>query len=133
MTELRPEPRWVPSSAILAIHADQIRQHGGRPGIRDEGLLHPALERPRNRWLHDSDADPATPAAALAWGIARGHPFADGNKRTAFLSMYVFLGLNGLRIVATEPEAVELMLDVAAGEMNEAGLAHWLRRHVEER
>ncbi|CAN5844310.1 type II toxin-antitoxin system death-on-curing family toxin [soil metagenome] len=133
MNQERVEPRWVRRTVAQTIHSEQVRQHGGSPGIRDEGLLESALERPRNRWHYDTTADLPTLTAAYGFGIARNHPFIDGNKRVAFQAMYVFLGLNGFRIVADEPEVVALMLEVAAGRRDEISLADWLRTHIESR
>ena len=127
------EPRWVSRSVALAIQADQVLQHGGSPGIRDEGLLESALERPRNRWHYEPDSDLATIAAAYGYGLARNHPFVDGNKRVAFQVMYVFLGLNGVTITASEPDVVQLMLGVAGGSIDEQALAEWLRNSTSQR
>lgn len=118
---------------ILAIHADQIRQHGGSFGLRDRGLLESALQRAPHRWHYDSSADLCTLAAAYGLGLAENHAFVDGNKRVAFQGMYVFLGLNGLRIVAAEPEVVALMLGIAKGKVGEENLADWLRSHTQAR
>ena len=117
----------------LAVQADQVLQHGGSPGLRDEGLLESALERPRNRWHYEPDSDLVTLAAAYGYGLARNHPFVDGNKRVAFQVMYVFLGLNGTSITASEPDVVQLMLGVAGGSVAERALAEWLRNHTSER
>lgn len=122
------EPRWLSATVILAIHADQIAEHGGSLGIRDKGVLESALDRPRNRHRYEPDSDIAALAAAYGFGIARNHPFIDGNKRVAFQAMYVFLGLNGVHIHADEEQVVAVMLGVAAGEVQEAELAEWLRR-----
>ncbi len=119
----RPEPRWLSVAVVRAIHADQVRQHGGHLGVRAAALLESALER----------ADLCDVAAAAGYGIARNHPFVDGNKRVAFQVMYVFLGLNGLRIIAAEPEVVGIMVRVAAGAASEADLVGWLRAHAEAR
>lgn len=129
------ELRWLTRSTIDAIHADQLRQHGGFPGVNDEGLVESALARPRNRWAYASERDPdlAELAAAYGFGFAKNHGFRDGNKRIAFLAMYVFLGMNGQRIVAEEPAVVELMKDVAAGACSESELTDWLRTHTEPR
>jgi death-on-curing protein len=113
----------------MAIHADQIRQHGGDRGLRDEGLLESALARVPNRWHYESTSDLLDMAAAYGYGLACNHAFVDGNKRIAFLAMFVFLGLNGYRLVATEHEVVMLMLEVAGGKYTENNLAEWLRRH----
>jgi len=119
-------PRWVTASVVVAIHADQIRAHGGTPGLRDCGLLESALDRPRNRLHYQPDAGLHALAAAYGFALARNHPFVDGNKRVAFQAMFVFLGLNGLRIVASEEAVVSVMLSVASGEMDEEALTSWL-------
>ena len=129
----RAEPRWVHRTFVRAVHADQIRQHGDSFGLRDEGLLESALERPRNRWQYEPDADLATIAAAYGYGLTGNQGFIDGNKRVAFQDMYVVLGLNGYRIEATEPEVVALMLGVADGSVEEQALAVWLREHMQPR
>ena len=124
------EPRWLTFSIIIAIHADQLSKHGGTGGLRDQGLLRSALERPRNRGHYAPDSDRAGLAAAYGFGIARNHPFIDGNKRVAFQAMYVFLGLNGLRIESPEEEVVALVLSLAAGQIDEPQLAAWLRANT---
>ncbi len=129
----RREPRWLSPTLVRAIHADQIRQHGGALGLRDPDLLHSTLARARNRWHYDPDTHVTGLAAAYGFGLVRNHPFMDGNKRVAFQAMYVFLGLNGRRIVAEEPEVVRLMVDAAGGAVDEGALAGWLREHVEPR
>lgn len=120
---------------VDAIHADQLQQHGGLPGVNDEGLIESALARPRNRWAYADDDPPdlATLAAAHGFGLAKNHGFRDGNKRVAFMATYVFLGLNGQRIVAEEPAVVQLMRDVASGACPETELADWLRVRTEPR
>ena len=133
MIRRQPEPRWVPTPAVLAIHADQIRQHGGGLGIRDRGLLESALARPVNLWQYKPRSEPWDLAAAYAYGIARNHPFIDGNKRTAFQVMYVFLGLNGWRIKAAEEEVVQVMEGVGSGAEDEVSLADWIEEHVVKR
>ena len=127
------EPRWLKPVFILAIHADQIQAHGGTPGIRDKGLLLSALERAPNRHRYDPDADLGALAAAYGFGISSNHPFVDGNKRVAFQAMFLFLGLNGLRIDAPEEEVVNLILALASGDLEEAGLADWLKTHITPR
>ena len=125
------EPIWVSRDAAEAIHYVQLRTHGGRWGIRDEGLLDSALARPRQRWVYESDADLADLAAAYGFGIAKNHPFVDGNTRTAFVVMAAFLLVNGVHLQASEPEAVTVVLGVASGELGEAELAAWCRQRGE--
>jgi death-on-curing protein len=127
------EPRWLDLVHILAIHSDQIQAHGGSLGLRDRGLLESALERSRNRFHYEADADLASLAAAYGFGIAKNHPFIDGNKRVAFQAMYLFLGLNGLRIDASEEQVVATILSLAAGDLDEPSLAAWLRDHIHPR
>jgi death-on-curing protein len=112
---------------VIAIHADQIMEHGGSPGLRDAGMLDSALSRPRNRFHYGAGNDLADLAASYGFGIARNHPFVDGNKRTAFLALYVFLGLNGRSIDAPEDEVVALVVALAAGDVTESELAGWIR------
>lgn len=118
---------------MSAIHTDQIREHGGSLGLRDEGLLESALARPIHLLRYKPESDLQSLAAAYGFDIARNHPFVDGNKRVAFQAMYVFLGLNGLRVVSDEREVVDVMLAVAGGDAAEESLAAWLREHTESR
>lgn len=127
------EPVWLDRKIVEAIHADQIRRHGGAFGLRDPGALESALARPVHRWSHEEDADLARLAAAYCFGIARNHPFIDGNKRMAFLSAYVFLGLNGWEVEVEEAELVLVILETAAGERDEDDLAQWLRGRMVSR
>jgi death on curing protein len=127
------EPRWLTQAVVLAIHADQIRAHGGTLGLRDRGLLESALDRPRNRFHYQSDVGLYGLAAAYGFALANNHPFVDGNKRVAFQAMYLFLGLNGLQIVASEEAVVSLMLSVASGELYEDGLTLWLEANTAPR
>ncbi|MDP2955218.1 MAG: type II toxin-antitoxin system death-on-curing family toxin [Longimicrobiales bacterium] len=127
------EPRWLAAVHVLAIHSDQIQAHGGSLGLRDRGLLESALERPRNRFHYEPNSDLASLAAAYGFGIAENHPFVDGNKRVAFQAMYLFLGLNALRIDASEEDVVATILALASGDLDESGLAAWLREHIHPR
>jgi death-on-curing protein len=127
------EPRWLALVHVLAIHSDQIKTHGGSAGLRDRGLLESALERPKNQLHYGSDPDLPALAAAYGFGLANNHPFVDGNKRVAFQAMYLFLGLNGLRIDAPEVAVVSLILSLAAGELSETELADWVRQHITPR
>jgi death on curing protein len=124
------EPRWVDRLVVDAIHFDTVRSHGGMRGIRDEGVLESALARPRQRFAYEPAADLFVLAAAYGFGLARNHPFNDGNKRVAFMTMAVFLGLNGAEFDAPEADVVTVMLAVAAGELAEPELADWLRTHI---
>jgi death on curing protein len=127
------EPRWLSMQVVVAIHSDQIREHGGSLGVRDKGLLESALDRPRNRFNYESDSDLMALAAAYGFGIAKNHPFVDGNKRVAFQAMYVFLGINGVTITADEEEVVRLVLALASGELSESELGVWLRNNTAQR
>lgn len=120
------EPIWLTTELVIALHDEQLRMFGGPPGIRDHGMLESALGRPQNKWTY-GETDLAALAAAYAYGIARNHPFVDGNKRAAFLSIITFLGLNDIDFVAPEPEAVVMILGLASGEIEEEGLARWMR------
>jgi death on curing protein len=126
VTEERPEPTWLNWRIVEAIHFDQILQQGGSHGVKDKGLVESALSRPMNKW-HYEGADVFVLAAAYGFGIARNHGFEDGNKRTAFLALYTFLGLNGCDLEAPEEEAVQVMTAVADGTLDEEGLAAWIR------
>jgi death-on-curing protein len=123
---------WVERSVILAAHEEQLAEHGGSAGIRDAGLLDSALARPLNRAAYGKP-DAAELAAAYAYGLAANHPFVDGNKRTAFIALELFLALNGWRFAAGDAESVMSMLAVAAGTMKEEALASWIRRHGKPR
>lgn len=114
---------------VDAIHLEQLREHGGLHGVRDENVLESALARPRNTWAYEHDADLATLAAAYAYGLATSHPFRDGNKRVAFLVMITFRGLNGWDFEAPEPDVVTTMLAVADHRCSERDLADWIRDH----
>jgi death-on-curing protein len=120
------EPQWLDTDIVLDIHAEQLALFGGGDGMRDLGLLESALARPLNKFAY-GETDLATLAAAYAFGIARNHPFVDGNKRAAFGSMIVFLGLNGIDLDVPPQDATAIILEVAAGEIDEDGLARWLR------
>ena len=126
------EPRWLAVVHLLAIHSDQIQAHGGSLGLRDRGLLEAALERPRNRLHYEPDSDLPALAAAYGFGLANNHP-VDGNKRVAFQSMYLFLGLNGFRVDAPEEEVVDVVLSFASGDVDESDLADWLRQRITPR
>jgi death-on-curing protein len=123
---------WLSVDMIHAAHEEQLVEHGGPGGVRDEGLLASALARPQNRALHESP-DAATLAASYAFGIARNHPFVDGNKRTAFVALEVFLDLNGLELDATDEDCVLATLRLAAGQLDEAALAQWIRDRLATR
>ena len=124
--DARAEPIWLDSKVAFAVHDRQLAEHGGAAGIRDAGALESALERARNRWAYGED-DKCALAAALAFGVARNHPFADGNKRTAWVMARLFLGLNGVTLAFEELDAIMIVLALAAGELSEDELAEWFR------
>ncbi len=123
--------RWVPEAAVRAMHAAMVAEHGGRPGIRDVGLLSSALARPRNRRAYGTSATLFDLAAAYGSALVKDHPFIDGNKRVALMAMYVFLDINGYRLDAPEVEAVDVMLRLASGELAEKRLSQWLKGNAE--
>lgn len=129
----RPEPIWVPRAAVGVIHAQLVSTFGGLRGVRDGGLVQSAIDRPRNRWLYEPDVDLADLAASYCIGLTQNHGFVDGNKRTAFQTMFVFLDMNGLELIAAEAEVVPVMVDVAAREIDEGALAEWIREHTTRR
>ena len=123
--------RWLDREIILAIHEEQLAQHGGGVGIRDEGLIDSALGRPQNIAVYNPEADLCDLAAAYAYGIAKNHPFIDGNKRTAYVAMELFLIEHGMLLTAEDGDAVVTFLGLAAGEITEEQLAAWIRKNVE--
>ncbi len=120
--------RWIDRRAVELLHEESLAEHGGASGLRDEGLLESALARPLNLAAY-GQPDVADLAASYCVGLAKNHPFVDGNKRVAFLAIGLFLALNGRRLVARQADATLTMLAVAAGQMNEEKLAQWLREH----
>jgi death-on-curing protein len=124
------EPRWVPELVVDAVHLDQLRAHGGMPGVRDRGALSAALARPQHAWTDRADADLADLAAAYGFGLCRAHPFNDGNKRVAFVILEVFIELNGGLLEVTDEQVVQQMLGLAAGTVTEDALAAWIRAHL---
>lgn len=123
---------WLTRELLLAVHDEQIAEHGGASGIRDMGLLESAIARPLNRAGYGG-ADLAEIGALYALAIARNHPFVDGNKRTAFVALETFLILNGLALTADDAEATVMMLDMAAGTVSEAMFIEWVRTSVVKR
>ena len=120
---------WIATEVALAAHAEQLAEHGGGDGIRDAGMLDSAMARPQNLAQY-GDPDAAALAAAYAFGIARNHPFIDGNKRTAAVVSETFLMLNGYALGATDAELVVAFVALAAGELSEDELADWFRQHL---
>lgn len=120
------EPVWLTRSVVEIVHSMALQEHGGAPGIRDAGLLEAALDRPRNLWGYETP-DLFDLAAAYAGGLLRNHPFIDGNKRIAFMALYIFLERNGVAVEVPEVEAAAMVLDLAAGDVSERDVASWLR------
>jgi death-on-curing protein len=130
MPRRRAEPPWLTRLVIDAIHGDQIREHGGLAGVRDENAIESALARARHKWLYDETTDVATLAAAYAFGLIQDHPYRDGNKRVGLIAMVTFLGLNGEELEATESEVLTIILQIAASRVTEADVADWVRHHI---
>ncbi len=123
------EPVWLTGELVIAFHDIQLKQFGGPAGLRDRGMLESALGRAVNKWTYEGAELPDL-AAAYAYGIARNHPFVDGNKRAALLALVVFLDLNGIDFDVPETEIAAVILALAAGEIGEDGLARWIRDHL---
>lgn len=125
------EPVWLSESLVLAIHERQLAEHGGSTGVRDTGMLESALARPQHKFTYGGDdIDMSALAAAYAFGIARNHPFVDGNKRTAAVACETFLNLNGYTLTATDTDLYPVFLALAGGEMEEESVGEWLRDYV---
>jgi death-on-curing protein len=120
------EPLWITYEQAIAIHSRQLRRFGGAPGLRDEGMLRSALERPVNKWSYEQAALPEL-AAAYAFGLAKNHAFVDGNKRIAFMAMMTFLRRNEVAFAPDPAQATTMILALAAGEVSEESLARWIR------
>lgn len=120
---------WIRQEVLLAVHSEQLSEHGGLPGVREPNGLASAIARPENL-AHYGDPPAADLVAAYGFGIARNHPFIDGNKRTAFVAVELFLARNGFELVADDADCVLTMLGVAAGDISEADFAIWLRGHI---
>ena len=120
------EPEWLDVNIMLDVHAEQLALFGGPDGVRDLGLLESALARPINKHAY-GETELASLAAAYGFGIAKNHPFVDGNKRAAFASIVVFLGLNGIDFMVPPEDATAMILSLAAGEVSEPSLARWIR------
>ena len=127
------EPRWVPRLVIEAVHLDQVREHGGLIGIRDENALEASLARARQRWAYEPASDLRRLAADYVFEVCVNHPFRDGNKRISFLAAVTFLGLNGFDLVAPDEEVVEKMMAIASGKLGEEAIADWIRSRIKPR
>jgi death-on-curing protein len=130
MSSRRRAPKWLTRRMLDVLHDAQLREHGGSPGVRDDGLLESALARAPHKWAYATKPDLATLAAAYVFGLAKNHGYVDGNKRVAFMAGYVFLGLNGQDLEAPEPDVVRTIEGVADGRVTEAGLAEWIRANL---
>jgi death-on-curing protein len=124
------EPFWISKEVVFALHARQVAEHGGDAGLREESMLESALARPMQRHFYEQDSDLCKSAASYAMGLAKNHPFVDGNKRTAFVVYRLFLLRNGLTITAGKADRYLTMLHLAAGEMDEDTFADWLRKNT---
>jgi death on curing protein len=123
-------PIWIDKRALLLLHRESLAQFGGASGLRDEGLLDSALARPVNKHAYEGCTDVAVLAAAYGFALARNHAFVDGNKRVAFLAVGVFLAINGHRLSATPVEAIDAILALASGSMEEEQFGQWIRQHM---
>jgi len=132
MSAMKQAWRWLRSDVLYAIHAEQLAEHGGLAGLRDANALGSALAR-AEQLAHYGSPDVAELAAAYGFGIARNHPFSDGNKRTAFVATELFLVLNGFDLQATDADCVMTMFSLAAGDIDEASFAAWIRAHMQAR
>ena len=124
------EPVWIEKEALLILHAKGLARFGGAEGLRDEGLLDSALARAQNSFHYDGQREIAALAASYAFGLAKNHPFVDGNKRAAFMAMGVFLAVNGWTLKADNVGAIQAMLALAGGEIGESQFAAWLKQNI---
>ena len=125
------EPKWISEQLALGIHSEQLAEHGGPDGVRDQNMLGSALARPMNRFHYEHGSMPEL-AAAYAFGIARNHPFVDGNKRTAYVVFRTFLAINGIKFTAPREERYAKMLALAEGSMSEGDFAEWIRANCND-
>lgn len=130
MAARRKEPLWLTRLVVDTIHIEQLREHGGLAGIRDENALESALSRPKNKRVYGQERNLAAFAAAYGFGLVTNHPYVDGNKRVGFLAMLTFLGLNGSDFTATDAEVVTTILQLAAGQVSEEELTRWIQRYT---
>jgi death-on-curing protein len=127
---VKTEPNWISRKALLLLHEESLAEFGGARGLRDEGLLDSALARPQNVQAYNPDSTIADLAAAYAFGLAKNHAFIDGNKRAAFLCIGLFLAVNGYRFKADQVDAIQTMLALAGGDLDEPGLSAWIARNI---
>ncbi|HEV3331007.1 MAG TPA: type II toxin-antitoxin system death-on-curing family toxin [Bryobacteraceae bacterium] len=123
------EHRWISKKALLLLHEESLAEFGGARGLRDEGLLDSALARPQNTRAYNAESTVADLAASYGFGLAKNHPFVDGNKRAAFLSIGLFLAINGYQLKPDQVDAIQTMLAVANGELDEQGLSAWITKN----
>lgn len=133
MARRRSEPTWLSRVVVDAIHDEQLREHGGLPGVRDENVLESALARPQQKRHYSDRTDVPMLAAAYAFGLVKNHPYRDGDKRIGFLAMATFLGVNGYELSAADAEVVAEFLGLAEGRVSEQALADWIREHTSKR
>jgi death-on-curing protein len=127
------KPSWLDQRALVLLLAESLAEHGGLWSLRDEAALQSALARPRNVYAYERSADAARLAAAYGFGLVRGHPFSDGNKRAGFLAIGLFLELNGFDFEVDEADAVKTILNLAAGSLSEKALSDWIRARIKHR
>jgi death-on-curing protein len=127
---VKGQPRWIDKRALLQLHEESLATFGGATGLRDEGLLDSALGRALNLWHHARSVDLASLAAAYGFGLARNHAFVDGNKRAAFLAIGLFLSINGRRLRADQVDAINTIVSLASGTLDEHALADWIRKQI---
>jgi death on curing protein len=126
---MKAEPRWISKKVLLLLHEESLAEFGGARGVADEGLLDSALARPVNTYAYKPESTVADLAASCAYGLVRNHAFVDGNKRVAFLSIGVFLAINGYRLEADQLDAIKTIFAAAAGEIDEEALASWIAKY----
>lgn len=124
---------WIDPKVLRMLHDESLAEHGGRSGVRDQGLLESALARPETLAHYNSEADLASLAACYAYGLIKNHAFVDGNKRAAFLSVGLFLGINGCKLTAPPIDAIQAVIGLAAGEVSEESFAQWIRANTVKR
>jgi len=124
------EPRWISKKALLLLHEESLAEFGGARGLREEGLLGSALARPQNAYAYKPDITIPELGASYVFGLAKNHAFVDGNRRAAFLSIGLFLAINGYQLQADQVDAIQTMLTVASGDLKEGDLAAWIARNA---
>jgi death on curing protein len=124
------EPQWISKKALLLLHEESLGEFGGARGLRDEGRLDSALDRAKNAWAYNKRTTLAQLATSYAFGLTKNHPFVDGNKRMAFMSIGLFLALNGYRLKADQVDAAQIMYAPASGNLDEPGLATWVKANM---